>query len=137
MNPILMKAVQLALLHDWAVGQLASAHLALYSTNLVVHDNLEIGALDIVTEPGMISVLLVWNGPYFDMDGQATLAAISQLFASTGVPTVPFQVYGWCITDAAGTTLFAAKNFDAPFTVSDLGHGVTVVPEIKPFPVNP
>lgn len=64
------------------------------------------------------------GSPYLPGSGGASVAAsgLQWNYAMTPGDTI----YGWFVTDAANTSLFAAGSFDAPFTLNALGDAINL-----------
>ena len=80
--------------------------------------------------PGYVAVALAWNGtPVRKQDGSwEDLGGIVSFAAAGGPPPTPQIVYGWMLTNAAGTVLQGAGMFDVPFTFVQDGDGFALEP---------
>lgn len=52
-------------------------------------------------------------------------------FAATSGSGLPQTLYGYYITDSAGTTLIAAQNFAIPVVITNNGDGFTIQPQFS------
>lgn len=68
---------------------------------------------------------------YYDAaDGLRTIRLLEPAggwsWTCTAAPGSPETIYGYYVTDNAGTTLYGAALLDEPVTIDDAGQGVTV-----------
>jgi len=70
-----------------------------------------------------------WNATTLS-DGSAGLVGPGLFFDATG-SSVTNVIYGYYITDAAGTNTLWAERFDAPRGITGPGTGFTLVPQLN------
>ncbi len=82
------------------------------------------------------SSAVVWNTPGFLPSGAAVVTGDNKQFVVGTTPTVLNTVYGYYLTDGAGTTLLFARLFNAPIVLSAAGQIVDLVPSFITYPPN-
>jgi len=70
-----------------------------------------------------------WN-PIIQPDGSAGIVGPGEFFDATGTAT-PNTIYGYYVTDSAGTSVLWAERFDAPVGITGPGTGFTMVPQLN------
>lgn len=74
------------------------------------------------------SAAVVWAAAFYQEDGTPVLTADLKTF-TVGSPVVTTNtVYGYYLTDSAGTTLLWARQFDAPVVMGIAGQSLEVIP---------
>lgn len=112
------------------------AKLHLYKTQLALSPTMVIGdftAAECDFTGYAASATLVWGTAFINPSGIPTIDAASVNFVGGSPFTVANTVYGWYLTDGAGTTLIAARQFDQPINVSAAGVGFSVLPAIPAY----
>ena len=79
------------------------------------------------------SAAVVWNTPGFIPAGNAIVTGDNKQFTVGATPTVFNTIYGYYLTDGAGTTLLFARLFNAPITLSAAGQFIDVVPSYQTY----
>lgn len=110
--------------------------LRLFTNNATPDKTTVVGDLTQLTNaevPGYVNISPTWNGtPIRKPDGSwEDLGSISTFIAAGGPPPAPQVVYGWYLTNAAGTVLVAAGRFSAPFIFVADGDGISLEPVIN------
>jgi hypothetical protein len=108
---------------------LNGAKVHLYANNAALGENTVLGDLTEATFTGYAaSIALVWNPAYTQQDGTPTVDAPSVTFASTSPFTTGNTIYGFYVTNGAGSTLLYAQAFAAPQLISAAFQAVVVQP---------
>jgi len=89
-----------------------------------------IGDLDIATFTGYTSpAAVVFGDPFINSEGNAEVLGGQVQFTQTGT-TITNTVYGYYVTDTAGTKLLAAERFATPRTMDAANKAIIIVPRI-------
>lgn len=115
-------------------GNIGGGTLRLFKNNVTVDHTTAFGALTQATFSGYAGVALT-TGTW------AAAGVASHLATSTYGATVTFTrnatgatetIYGWYLTDAGNTKLYACANFAAgPFAMTNNGDSIGVVPTLS------
>lgn len=97
----------------------------LYSNNVTIAETSVIGDFTLITDPAAIAL----TGSSFDYTtAVGTASYAQQTFTFTGAATV----YGYVITNNAGTILLAAESFaDGPYSIPSGGGTVKITANIS------
>lgn len=98
-------------------GGLNAMRLRLFSNNITVADTTVIGDFTECTFTGYAAQAPAWSTPANVANVAQTLSG-TRTFTYSGVATT--TVYGYYLTDAAGTTLYGGETFSSPVTLSTL-----------------
>lgn len=81
-----------------------------------------------VEVPGYAAATPAWNGvPFRRQDGSwEDWSDQNQFIAAGGPPPSPVVVYGWYITNAGNTVVYAGGRFTSPFTFVQDGDGFSL-----------
>lgn len=111
-------------------GLLNGAKMKLFKNNLMPTPNSVIADFEIADFTGFsTSTALVWGTPYYQADGTPVVLAGAKTFIVTSAdPVVGNTIYGYYITDGAGTALLYSERFDSPVLMAIVGTGITVEP---------
>lgn len=112
-----------------AGGPLVLPTMHLYTNNVIPGPGTVLGDLTEATFGGYTAAAgLVWSAAFVGPDGTPQVVVPSQVFIADGTGPVE-TVYGWFLTNAAGTTLMAAGTLPAPapMTAEDTGVEVAAV----------
>lgn len=126
------KSVKRALLtENLGVGApLEAPTIRLFSNDFSPSENSVVGDFTECAFTGYAAVAgATWGTVGDDVDGSVYVSTDSAEFKSTG-SAVQENAYGWYLTDAAGTALYAFQRFDEPVYFADLGDVLTLVPKI-------
>lgn len=73
------------------------------------------------------ATVIVWTDP---VTGDIVLTSSEPLggwlWTVTGTTNLPQTIYGYGLTDSAGTLLIASRRFATPITLTQVGDGVTI-----------
>lgn len=111
------------------LGQFDGAKIALFSNNIVPSPSSVIGDFTPATFTGSTPQAITWGDVYSDGDGNAIAPGGSHLFPVTGA--VSETIYGYIITDTAGTGLLAARQLPAPQQAVPGGPPIMAFAEVK------
>lgn len=73
------------------------------------------------------SSAIVWGGPLLNGDGEPVILSDLKLFTGGTPFTVSNTVYGYMVTDGAGTKLLWSERFDNAIIVAATGQTVPVI----------
>lgn len=111
-----------------AAGPLNGALVKLFTADIVPNRNTLLAALTPATFTGYAaSTAVAWGVPITDEDGATTITAASKQFSCTD-DVVTEDIWGWFLTDAAGTKLLCSQRFDNKVIINGAGDGVVVLP---------
>lgn len=111
-------------------GPWAALTLHLYVNNVAPNEDTVVADLTQATFAGYAAVAaLAFGTCYIDADGNFKLSAPSEQFTATGIGVLE-TVYGYYLTDAAGTVLHGANLLDTPVPITQIGDGLIVQPDI-------
>lgn len=114
-----------------AGGLFNAAVIGLFTNNITPGADTKVADLDKCTVAGLTEVTAqTWGPAYQDGDGDFKMAASPGSFVATSLTGLPVQLYGWYSLNTAGTAVAAAKRFDTPINVTQIGDGVTPVCEV-------
>lgn len=125
-NVIFLKAILLAVL-DLIIGDTdwATAELVLFDNDYTPNEDTELADLTLASFTGYAPAAITWSAPFFDIDGTPVSSGGEKLFTQTAAGSA--LIYGFGITNAAGTTLLAAGRFaDAPYPMTGSGSVLPV-----------
>lgn len=109
-------------------GLLDDVEIHLYQNNYTPGPASVLGDFTEATFDGYAaSDAVVWGTPFTDLLDNAVVAGGSKQFTSTGA-TTPNVVYGYYVTDAAGTGYKYAERFDNPVNIDGAAQAVVVLP---------
>lgn len=76
------------------------------------------------------SAAVTWSVPLDNQDGNGpVVVGDNKLFIATDPVGTPNVIYGWYLTNGAGTVLLCAERYTTPKQVSEPGNAVGVVPQ--------
>ncbi len=139
MNQIVVAgAAMLALLDELAgAGNLFDgALLQLYKDDIGLTPLLTVTDMDAVKADFSgyaVSGPIVWSSASYAPDGVPTLAGDLKIFASTSPLTVSNTVFGYYVTNGAGTALLWSRKFDNPVIIAGPFQSIQVVPSYPSF----
>jgi hypothetical protein len=103
----------------------------LYQNNLAPGPQNVVGDFTEATYDGYVALALTaWGTPFIGPDGNGQVTAPGILFVDTGFAT-PNTIYGYYLTNAAGTVLLLSGKFDAPILMNNTGIGFVFVPTLE------
>ncbi len=79
------------------------------------------------------SPTVVFTAAFISPTGVPTISAPTVQFIGGSPLTVSNVVYGWYLTDAAGTTLLFCRTFDSPVNINVPLQGLDVIPAIPAY----
>lgn len=101
----------------------------LFKNNFTPSPTMAIGDLTEADFTGYAaSSAVTWAAAAYLPDGTAVVVGDSKTFQVGATPTILNTVYGWYLTDAAGTTLIFARRFDTPVVLSAAHQILTILP---------
>lgn len=101
----------------------------LYKTLIAITPNLVIGDLDEADFTNYAaSSAVVWGAAHYDPLGTPVVAGDAKAFNTGVAPTVFNTIYGYYLTDGAGTKLIFARQFDNPVILTQANQGFEVIP---------
>lgn len=110
------------------------AKVHLFKTNVTPSPGMALGDLVEADFTGYAaSAAITWAPAGFLPDGTAAVAGDAKTFAVGATPTVLNTIYGWYVTDGAGTTLLFARKLDAAVVLSAAGQFLIVIPVYPAF----
>jgi hypothetical protein len=105
------------------------AKVHLFKNNVTPSPGMLIGDLTEADFDGYAaSSAIVWGTPGFLPDGTAAVVGTQKTFTVGASPVVLNTVYGYYVTDGAGTGLLFARKFDAAVVLSAGGQFIVVLP---------
>lgn len=110
-------------------GEFDAAKVHLYTNNIVPAPNTVLADLTPATFTGATPAAITWGTVFSDNEGNAIAPGGSHLFPVTG--TISETVYGYFITDTAGTKLLAIRQLPAAQQAVPGGPPVMVYVELK------
>lgn len=114
-----------------AGGVLNGAEVVLWKNDIVPAVDTVLADLELATFDGYAaSSAVTWSAALHESDAEFIVSGGDKVFICTG-DTTPNLIYGWALTDGAGTNLLFAKRFDQPISVSEAGNFVSVHVELK------
>lgn len=76
------------------------------------------------------SAAVTWSVPIDNQDGNGpVVVGDNKLFIATAPFVVPNTIYGWYLTNGAGTVLLAAERYATAKQISEAGNAIGVVPQ--------
>jgi hypothetical protein len=110
-------------------GDLNGAKVHLYANPLVPTPTTDLADFTTATFTGYAtSGAIVWGTPFVNGDGLPTVAGGLVTFASTSPFTVGNTIYGYYVTNGAGSVLLFSEQFDTPIVISAALQAVMVLP---------
>jgi len=126
----------MALLNEAIAGTnyYVGGKLHLFKTPVAFTPNMDVSAFTEADFTGYAaSPTVVFTAAFFSPTGIPTISAPVVQFLGGSPLTVPNVVYGWYLTDAAGTTLLFWRTFDSPVSISLPLQGLDVIPAIPAY----
>lgn len=113
-------------------GALNGAKVHLYKTNVALSPDLDVGAFTEADFTGYAaSSAITWGSPGYDVNNVPEVFGDMKTF-NAGTPiTVTNQVYGYFVTDGAGTALLYAEAFAGPVAVINADQMLAVIPRVS------
>jgi hypothetical protein len=79
------------------------------------------------------STAITWQAPAYAPDGRPTLVGGMKTFDAAAPFTIANTIYGYYITNGAGTVYLWAREFDTPIGISGALQSIDVVPSYPGF----
>jgi hypothetical protein len=136
MEIVVPKTAYLAQLDEFrtAPNLFNGAEVHLYKTALSLGPNLQLADLVEADFDGYAgSGAVTWNAASYSPDGKATLVGDLKSFVATGPFTTGNTIYGYYVTNGAGTALLWARQFATPIAIGSAGQSVQVLPSYPAF----
>jgi len=106
----------------------------LFKTNVNPSPNMVIADLVEADFTGYAaSSAIVWGTPGYLPDGTAAVVGGGKTFTVGSTPSILNTIYGYYVTDSAGTVLLFARKFDAAVVLSAAGQFVIVLPSYPAY----
>lgn len=118
-------ALQAAILAGWTAGK-----LKLFSNDFSPQFDTVVGDFTEATFPGYAAIDDV-SGPASGTDAETGLPTVSWMDGSTWLATTivtPETIFGWYITNTAGSSCLAAGRFDESVTINSDGDVLAISP---------
>lgn len=110
-------------------GPLNGTKTMLFQNNVTPTKTTVLADLTIPTYTGYVAQTTgTFGAPYVGTDGLERITAPGLQFQPSDDAT-PNTIYGYAITNTAGTVLIAAKKFDTPVSMADATSAVVFQPE--------
>jgi len=113
-------------------GLLAGAKVHLFQNNFVPNIGMDLADLvEANFAAGYApSSAVVWSIPLDNDDGNGpVLVGDNKLFIVAAPVTVTNTIYGWYLTNGAGTVLLCAERYGTPKQMIQAGNAIGVVPQ--------
>jgi hypothetical protein len=111
--------------------------LHLFKTPVAFTPNMDVSAFTEADFTGYaVSSTVVFTAPFISPLGIPTITGGLKQFVVDAMPTIFNTIYGWYLTDAAGTVLLFWRTFDAPVNLSLPLQGLDVIPAIPAYAGN-
>lgn len=113
-----------------ALVEWGGAVVKLYKVPVAIGSGMAIGDFTECDFSGYAqSATIVWSAPFYDQSLTPVLAGDEKSFLTIfAAPQIYNTVYGYYVTNVAGTHLLFAKAFDAPIILSHVTQGFAVLP---------
>lgn len=109
-------------------GILFEVKVLLFQNDVTPNRNTVLADLDVATFSGYATLTAqTFNPALTDDDGNTRVIGPVCQFTATAA-TITNTIYGYYVTDTAGTLLLGAERFDEPVEVTGAGDGVALVP---------
>ena len=110
------------------------AKLHLFKNNFVPAPQNDIAAFTEADFTGYAaSSAITWSAAGYLPDGTAVVDGDAKTFQVGATPTILNTIYGWYMTDGAGTVLIMARKFDNPVVLSAAGQRIIVLPSYPAY----
>jgi len=100
-------------------GVLHGLKVALIKAPFSATPDLVIGDVTLADYTGYAAQTVAFGPAYDDPTGQPTMAAVPALIFQPTDAMSPNTIYGHCLVNTGGTTLYGAEVFNAPFNLPD------------------
>lgn len=110
-------------------GALFGAKIGLFKANVTLQPSTVLADLSEADFTGYArSAAITWGTPGVSSDKTPMVAGDAKVFTAGNPITVPNQIYGYFVCDAAGTGLLYAEKFANPLNVSQSLQQLRIVP---------
>lgn len=117
-----------------ATNLFVGGKLHLFKTPVAFTPDMDVSAFTQADFDGYaVSSTVLFTAPFISPTGIPTLTGDLKQFVAADPLLVPNVIYGWYLTDAAGTTLLFWRTFDVPVSISVALQGLDVVPSIPAY----
>lgn len=121
-----------------ALAALDGAKMELYQNDYTPTPATVLGDLTVATYTGYAGKTVTWSGITVGSDSQhEVIGTVAAAFRPTGT-TITNQIFGWYLTNTAGSTLFAAGRFDgAPLPMLSALNAILPIVQLRATPSGP
>lgn len=112
-------------------GPYNAVKIALYTNDETPSRTSELADFTITDFGGLTNLKTVtWSTPFANAAQQAEVLGGLLTWLTTGATGLPVTVYGYVMTDTAGTALILAERFAVPFEINAAGQSRSLVPRL-------
>jgi len=113
-------------------GVLDGAKMHLFKTNIALSPDLDVSDFVVADFTGYAtSSAIVWATPGYDANNVPEVLGDTKSFVAGSPITVTNTVYGYYVTDGAGTGLLYAEKFTSAVNVINPAQILSVVPRVQ------
>lgn len=112
-------------------GTYNGVKVALFTNDVNPNRNSEVADFDIADFGGLTNLkAVVWGVPFGNAYSQAEVMGALLNWLTTAITLLPKTVYGYIMTDTAGTVYILGERFAEPYTFEASGQNLGFVPRL-------